>query len=142
MVRKLLIAYDGTDEGQEAFAFGLDLAKKYGAEMEILSVARPPEPPTIVETQAILDNATEHYEQLFKKLKERAEGEGLRIGTHVAVGHPAVQILHRAEQIHADVIVMGHRTQGALGRWLLGSVADRVLDHARCTVVVVKGKRP
>jgi nucleotide-binding universal stress UspA family protein len=140
MIQMLLVAYDGSKEANSAFQFGLELAKKYGARMKVLAVARPPEPPAMVETSAVLEYATEHYQELFKKLKEQARKARVRITTEVAVGHPAEQILHWAEQIHVDVIVMGHQTRSALGRWFLGSVANRVIDHARCTVMVVKGQ--
>ena len=140
MIRKLLIAYDGRPGAEEVFAFGLDLAKKYDADVELMSVAQPPEPPTVVEVTAVLENATEHFEGQFKDLKKRAKKEGVRLVTSVLVGHPAQQILHRAEQQQHDAIVMGHRSHGLWGRWFLGSVADRVLDHARCTVIVVKSR--
>ena len=49
-----------------------------------------------------------------------------------------MQILHHIEQDKADVLVIGHQTQSRLGKWLVGSVTDKVVDHAPCTVIVVK----
>lgn len=140
MIQKLLIAYDGSKESECAFDFGLELANRYDSQIEVLSVARPPEPPTMVETTAVLEDATDYYKKLFQQLKSRAAKKGKEIKAEVVVGHPAEQILHRAQQIQADTIVMGHQTRGLLGKWLLGSVADRVIDHAQCNVIIVKEK--
>ena len=56
----------------------------------------------------------------------------------VRVGHPAEQIVLLANEEAVDAIVMGHRGESFLQRWLLGSVAKRVLSYANCTVVVVR----
>jgi nucleotide-binding universal stress UspA family protein len=54
----------------------------------------------------------------------------------VRIGSPAAEILKAAE--HADLVVVGARGVGALDRLFLGSVSERVLQHARCSVLVVK----
>jgi nucleotide-binding universal stress UspA family protein len=56
----------------------------------------------------------------------------------VKVGHPAEQLVRLAEAEQVDVIVMGHRGETLLQRWLLGSVAKRVLSYAHCTVIIVR----
>jgi len=56
----------------------------------------------------------------------------------VRTGHPAEQIVMMANEEKVDAIVMGHRGQGFVQRWLMGSVAKRVLTYAPCTVVVVR----
>jgi len=56
----------------------------------------------------------------------------------VKVGHPAEQIVQTAKVEKADAIVMGHRSETLLQKWLLGSVAKRVLSYAHCTVFIVR----
>lgn len=63
------------------------------------------------------------------------------VSTHVFVGRPAEEITHFAEQLHADLIVMGTHGHTGMKRILLGSVAERVVREAPCTVVCVKAKR-
>jgi len=63
---------------------------------------------------------------------------GVQPRFEIKVGHPAEQIVHFAEEAGADTIVMGHRGENLLQRWLLGSVAKRVISYAHCTVVVVR----
>ncbi len=104
----------------------------------MLAVASPPEFGDDVETEAILENAQAHYEQQFVALKAQAATQGVQPRFEVAVGHPAEQIIYPAEQDGVDLIVMGHRGQAFLQRWLLGSVTKRVISYAHCTVLVVR----
>ncbi len=138
MITKILAAYDGSEPAGHAYRFALDLAKRYGAELLVLAVARPPEPPEDVETEAILENAEAHYKELFDSLKAEAAKEGLKPRFEVAAGHPANQIVYRAEQDGVDLIVVGHRGKGFFERLLVGSVSKQVVTHAHCPVLVVR----
>ncbi|RPJ11026.1 MAG: universal stress protein [Deltaproteobacteria bacterium] len=138
MISKLIVAYDGSKQSEKAYKLALDMASKYSAPMIVLSVARPPEPPVAVELTAVLDRATEYFEGHFKCLKEQAQAMGIDANFLVRVGHPAEQIVLLANKEKADAIVMGHRGESLMERWLLGSVAKRVLSYAHCTVIVAR----
>jgi nucleotide-binding universal stress UspA family protein len=139
MVTKILIPYDGSEESEKAYVMGLDLASKYSAQVIVLSVARPPEPPVAVETEAVLDAASEYYRKRFDLLKQRAAAFDIDPRFEVEVGHPAEQIVRLANEENVEMIVMGHRGGGSfLQRWRLGSIARRVMNYAQCTVVVVR----
>jgi nucleotide-binding universal stress UspA family protein len=141
MIKKMMVAYDGSATAKGAFQYALDLAKHYNAQIHVLSVVRLPEPPEEVETKAVLESGTEHYKEQFTQLRHQAKAVGLTLEAHVVSGHPAEQILHWAHEHQVDTIVMGHQTRSTLGRWLLGSQTDRVVDHAQCNVIVVKHDR-
>ena len=138
MIRKILVAYDGSKSAERAFLFGLEQAEAFEASVVVLSVAQPPEPPTLVETSALLDSATEHFEESFKHLREEAKQREIPLETKVVVGHAADQIVHHAATEECDLIVMGHRGKSMLQRWLLGSVSKRVLSYAPCSVTIVR----
>lgn len=138
MLNRILVAYDGSKAAERAFRFALALAGPFQAAVTVLAVARPPEPPTVVETQALLDAATEQYENDFKTFRAIAEAEGVALMTVVVVGHPADQIVHFAAEEKTDLIVMGHRGKSLVQRWLLGSVSKRVLSYSPCSVLVVR----
>jgi nucleotide-binding universal stress UspA family protein len=138
MISKLLVAYDGSKQSEKAYTLALDMASKYSAKVIVVSVARPPEPPVAVELEAVLESATAYYEGHFKCMREQAEALGIDAVFLVRVGHPAEQIVHLANEERADAIVMGHRGESFIQRWLLGSVAKRVLSYAHCTVAVVR----
>ena len=138
-ISKILVAYDGSEESENPFDMGLDLSLKYSAELIVISVARPPEPPIAVETQAVLDAADEYYQDRFKGLRHKAEKAGVEPRFEIRVGHPAEQIVLFANEESAQMIVMGHRGGGSfLQRWRLGSITRRVQNYAHCTVVVVR----
>jgi nucleotide-binding universal stress UspA family protein len=139
MIDKLLIAYDGSEESKKAFQMGLEIATKFSAEVIVVSVARPPEPPVAVEMEAILERAAEYYRSGYNALKESAFAVGITPRFEIRIGHPAEQIVLLANEEQTQMIVMGHRGGGSfLQRWRLGSIARRVMNYAQCTVVIVR----
>ncbi len=141
MLNKILVAFDGSPQSYKAFDFALEVARlcrEAGPEILVLSVAQPPEPADIVEVDAIIDSATQHYEELFKGLKDKARERNLEIKSEVAVGHPADQIIKFAAEKKSDMIVVGQRGKSKIANWLLGSVSKRVSSYAPCTVTIVK----
>ena len=137
-MKHILVGYDGSEHADKAFAMALDLAAKYGAELEVLSAARPPEPPEMVETEALLESAEEHFKESFGTLKSQAAAAGVQVKCKVLVGHPADQIMHHAGQSGTDLIVLGHRGKSLVQRWLLGSISKRVVSYAHCPVLIVR----
>jgi nucleotide-binding universal stress UspA family protein len=138
MIKRILVAYDGSKEAENAYTLALDMASKYSAQIIVLSVARPSEPPVAVEMEAILEAATDYYQEKFMGLKAKAAVLGLEPRFEIRAGHPAEQIVHSANEERAEMIVMGHRGGGLMQKFLLGSVARRVMIYAHCTVVVVR----
>jgi len=137
-MKRILVGYDGSESASQAYAFALTLAAKFGAILEVLAVARPPEPPDEVETEAEIERAQEHFERDFATMRERARAHGLTPSFEVAVGHPAEQIVHYAETHGIDHIVLGHRGKTFFERWRLGSVSKQVIHYAHCTTTVVR----
>ena len=136
--KKILIGYDGSAQGEKATETGLALAQSLDAQVLLFAVARPPEPATMVEVDAMLDNAREHFEEQFRTLTQRAKDLGVELETDIAVGHPVEQIVHRAETDHVDLIVLGRRGRSRFTKMLVGSTAEKVLRYAHCPVMVVR----
>ena len=138
--KRILAAFDGSKDADEAFETALDFAALCGARLQVVSVATPPEPPTRVETEAALDSASRHYEELFEGLRRRAQARGADLETRVLVGHAAEQILRLAADTGVDLIVVGHRGHSAIRQWIFGSTSRRVVAHAPCSVLVARPK--
>jgi len=136
----IVVAYDSSASADQAFAFGLDLATHYGAALHVLSVAQPPEPPSMVETEEMLEEYEAQYRLSFPALEKRAREQGVEPRFEVRPGHPAEQIVRYAEEVEADVVVLGHRghSHSFVDRWRVGSISKRVLTYAHCTVIVVR----
>jgi nucleotide-binding universal stress UspA family protein len=140
-LKKLLVAFDGSPYAMKAFDYALELSNlspEPSHEIYVLSVVQVPEPADLVEMDAIIDAATEHYEDFFKELRQKGAAANVPINTEVAVGHPADQIVHYAAEKGCDMVIMGHRGKSLMERWKVGSVTKRVTTYAPCTVTIVR----
>ena len=135
---EILIGYDGSPQSEKATDLAMSIAKSMDAQVIVFAVARPPEPATRVEVDAVLDDAREHFEEGFKRIVADARESGIEISTEMAVGHPAEQIIHKAETEKIDLVVLGRRGTSTFQKWILGSVSEKVLRHAHCPVMVVR----
>lgn len=138
MYRKILVGYDGSDAGKKAFETALELAATHGAELYVLSVSRPPEIGSDVETEAVIENSQRYHQELLAALKPAVEARGVKAHFEVAVGHPAEQIIYDADRREVDLVIVGDRGRSKFSRWLLGSVSKQVVQYAGRPVMVVR----
>lgn len=138
MIKKILLAFDGSEPAKKALASALDLARKYEAGLYILTVARPPDFGEDVETEAIIENSRSYHERTLAPVKDLVAANGVKAVFEVAVGHPAEQIIYHADRYEVDLIVLGHRGKSLFRRLLLGSVSKQVVQYADRTVMVVR----
>ena len=146
MVKKILIALDGSKAAANALDFALKLAEISSAQLELLTVVPPVFLPQysiyVLKSEAIADCAKE-LEISFRGVLSKAQREAnkkkpdLKVSTRFEKGEPDVKIVEVAETGKFDLIVMGSRGLG--GRVsTLGSVSSRVVDKSSCPVVIVK----
>jgi nucleotide-binding universal stress UspA family protein len=135
--QRILVAFDASPHAEHALDVALSMAADMKAKLFVLAVIRPPEVAESAEFNAVLDEGRERYESSFVPIRERAKQKGIDLETDVVVGHPAEQVLHRADAIQASLIVMGKRSHTILHRWMLGSNSERVLKYAHCPVMIV-----
>lgn len=140
---KIIHATDFSAEAQAAEDEAVRLARALGADVLLVHVAV--EPLLYGETPSGTKQLTKVYEAEARwaedRLAERARhlaGQGVATGWRRRVGVPHEEIVKAASEEHAAYIVMGTHGRGRVGRWLLGSVADRVIRHAACPVLVVQ----
>lgn len=141
-IRHILCPVDFSDFSRRALDLAFALAVRYRAEITALHVDVPSLPPTAAfpESPAILSPDATSMEQLRAELAcfvapSRTPDIPLRMA--VTQGDPVTTILLEAEVLSADIIVMGTRGMGGLERWVLGSVAEKVLRKAPCPVLTV-----
>ena len=135
--QRILVAYDASQHAEHAMDVALSMAGDMKARLFVISVIRFPEPAESAEFHAVVDDAREKFERGFISIRERAKQKGIDLETEVVVGHPAEQIIHKAESMQASVIVMGKRSHTILHRWMIGSNSERVLRYAHCPVKIV-----
>jgi nucleotide-binding universal stress UspA family protein len=147
---KTLLAVDGSSFSRTACELVASQMRPQGAEVLVLQVVEPffySTPP-----QMAPGYAPEMVERLQDLLKQ-AEGSvaqaaeslrtaGFTVHTRVVEAEVRTGILDVAAEWHADVIVLGSHGRRGLERFMLGSVAESVARHARCSVLIVRTSRP
>lgn len=139
MYRKILLAYDGSVEGRLALREGARLAQVCKAEVSLLAVV---DLSTGVAMEAatvpMVDTQRELYENILAEGARRLQALGFSPTTRLEIGDPAQRISAVAREIGADLVVVGHRRQGALARWFLGSVGKNLIDRLDCSLLVAR----
>jgi nucleotide-binding universal stress UspA family protein len=147
---KVLLATDGSAFSDAAVE---EIARRpwpEASELRIIYIIEPFVPPT-TETWVL---PSDYYDQLIEAAKSQAReavgkaaerisaitGEKLRLTTDIINGNPKQAIVEEAEKWGADLIVVGSHGYKGLTKFLLGSVSQAVVSHARCSVEVVRSK--
>ncbi len=133
---KVLVAYDGSEQARRALDWAVHMAQ--GATVGVISVA-----PSLAGSPKIADavdptsDTTEHRRQL-DEAAALLDASGVRAETLLKVGVAAEEIINAARDGRFDVILVGISGMGAARRFLIGSVAERVVRHATVPVLVVR----
>ncbi len=137
MFDTVVVATDGSKSVTRAVDVGLDLAGRFDADVHALSVIDAGEVDASPEQlRDELETALEtHAEAALATVRERA-GNGLT--TEIREGHPAPEICAYAREIDADLIVTGTRGRHGENRFLLGSVAEKVVRSSPVPVLTVR----
>lgn len=146
-MKKMLIAYDGSDASKKAVDVALKCSDKEDhitllmvipAELAESSFTKMLLP--TIDLSQIVKSGTfkEKAMESLSKVAREIQGEVQKVNTIVESGDPADEILLSAKKYNADMIVIGYKGYGKEGRFLLGSVTDKVVRHAGISVLVVR----
>ncbi|HUK13440.1 MAG TPA: universal stress protein [Thermoanaerobaculaceae bacterium] len=142
MFRRILLAYDGSEGARIALERVRELATP-AAEVHVLAVGRIPEyAETVSEVEEAKEQAARHYRGGVDDAVQSLRAAGVTAEPHVDYGKVGDTIVRVAEAVGADLIVVGTNPHTALKRRVLGASADKVVDHAHCSVLVVRGAAP
>jgi nucleotide-binding universal stress UspA family protein len=137
MYERILLAFDGSPDGREALAQAETLASACGATVHLLAIIDPSESMLIVEAMSYIpENQRFVIQSVLDEGARRLRRAGCTITSEIKYGKPAEQIIISAEEINANLIVLGHRDQGTLARWLNGSVGESILHQPPCSVLI------
>ncbi len=138
MYERILLAYDGSEGAKAALAAACELAGE-GTEVHVLAVGRIPEyAETVSEVEEAKEQADRYYSRPLDEAAEMLRAAGAHPLVHAEYGKPGDVIVRVAETIAADLVVIGTNPHSALTRRVLGSTADKVVDRAHCSVLVVR----
>jgi nucleotide-binding universal stress UspA family protein len=144
---KILLAIDGSEYSAAAVEAVATRPWPSGTMVRVLNAMEPIVPPAAelwYDAGGNLERArqelTTHAEQLTAGVAETLRASGLSVETAILNGDPRSAIVDEAERWSADLIVIGTHGYTGIKRWLLGSVAQAVVSHAPCSVLVVRKK--
>jgi nucleotide-binding universal stress UspA family protein len=142
---RILLAIDDSPHSEVATKSVLERPWPEGSTVRVLSVVQTPLPVPVANGGVALPNYRTLTDSLLNTAKELVETTavkleilGLSIETCVREGDPRGEIVEEAKSWGADLIVIGSHGPTGIARWLLGSVAARVVRHASCSVEVVR----
>lgn len=134
---RFLVASDGSEFSAAAVREALGMAVKCGAEVHVMSlVATGAEHEALGES--ILKQELEAVQSNLDRIKAEAEAAGVKCQTHAIHGRAVdEEIVALADQVQADLIIMGRRGRRGLARLMLGHATAQVIGQAHCSVLVV-----
>ncbi len=139
MIKKILIALDGSENAYKALEYAIQLAIDYNAQLNLLTVVPDFEPKSNEESayqRMLVERAKSYLDNAKEEIEET--NHDIKFETEIVYGDPAENIITSAEKNEVDLIVIGSRGLSGVKRWVLGSVSDRVSDYAPCMVLIVK----
>ncbi len=145
MFGRIVVGTDGSDTASGAVAQAIELAKISNAQLDIVSAYEPisrdrmrGESAEIPGDVAHAVNPREDVNLTLENAATEARKQDVEVATHPREGDPADAILDVAEEIKADLIVVGNKGMTGAKRFLLGSVPNKVSHHAPCGVLIVR----
>ncbi len=145
MFGSIVVGTDGSDTATQAVRQAIDLAKAVGATLEIVSAFEPiPEQRLRQERRDAPEDVQwaisprQEVEASLTEAADMAREAGVEANTHAQQGEPSDAILNVAEQLGADLVVVGNKGMTGAKRFLLGSVPNKISHHAPCSVLIVR----
>jgi nucleotide-binding universal stress UspA family protein len=145
MFGRIVVGTDGSDTAAEAVRQATELAKMANSRLDIVSAFEPVPQQRMREESAEIPGDIQHAVNPRSDVNVTLEGAagaarqaGLEVQTHAREGDPADAILDVAEEVRADLIIVGNKGMTGAKRFLLGSVPNKVSHHAPCGVLIIR----
>ena len=144
VIRKVLVTLDGSGFAERVLPWMQRVSMATGAEVLLLAVPEVPEPSLYGAMADAVDELREQAEANARRYLQRTTaslGElGLPVRPLVEGSRPATAILDVAEREQVDLIMLATHGRGGIDRLVLGSVADRVVHHSRCPILLIPAR--
>jgi nucleotide-binding universal stress UspA family protein len=141
MYKKILVPLDGSELAEAVLPHAQALAKSEDAEIVILRIPDLPAPDLFTRNPAmankVLEDTEIETENYLQDEVKKLSGKGIKVSSLMREGPVPDTILAAAEETHADVIAMCTHGRTGIQRWLIGSVADRVVHYSPIPVMLI-----
>ncbi|MDR3206139.1 MAG: universal stress protein [Candidatus Methanoplasma sp.] len=126
-----ILGYDGKSHTEKALNYAIRHALAYGDALYIVSSVA-------TKDSVDRDNEIRNIKDYVEAARQRAADAGIDARSLIEAGPPADAILAAARRVGADTIIVGRLDKTALDRVMIGSVSEKVIRSAHCTVIVVQ----
>ena len=134
---KIALGTDGSRDAELAATTAVGFAKSTGSELNVVTVAE--EYPHHEAYWSLAEHSRQRAQEVLAEQTRKLENLGGAIGQHhLRTGTASEEVIRSAEEMGAGLVVVGSRGRGRIRRALMGSVADSVVRHAHCPVLVVR----
>jgi nucleotide-binding universal stress UspA family protein len=143
-IRTILVPTDFSEYAEYAFPWALQMAADWQAKLVLFHAAAPisplafPDSVYLPELQRLETDMLADAEKRMATFVEKKGSSAVVVETRVVVGEPVSEICQAVGREQADLIIMGSHGRTGLAHVLLGSVAERVIRHASCPVLVAR----
>jgi len=142
VLRKILIATDGSENAEKAADFGIQIAGLSGAKVYAVYVIDTAPyysiPLDQVWSKEVYEQVEKMGHEITDDVEKAAKAAGLEAESIVLKGDPAEKIVNFAEEQNVDMIIVGSLGKGKFERLVIGSVSEKVVRHAKIPVLVVR----
>ena len=143
-IRTILMPTDFSEYAEHAFTWALQMAADWQARLVLFHAAAPisplafPDSVYLPELRRLEADMLADAEKRMSEFVEKKGSSAAVVETRVVVGEPVYEICQAVGREQADLIIMGSHGRTGLSHVLLGSVAERVIRHASCPVLVAR----
>lgn len=141
MYDDILFPTDGSDAAESVLEYALDIAAEEAATIHALNVADTNVDSLVRIQDQVIDALEQAGQEFVEAVATRARERGVPVTTEVSQGDPYSTIIAYADRCDADLIVIPTQGRQGIKRFLLGSVTERVINHAEIPVIAVNPKQ-
>jgi nucleotide-binding universal stress UspA family protein len=143
MYNRILVALDTSRLAEIALPYAEELAPKLGAEVILFHVRTSADAPEKMDHKTYMDEIADEVEHNIKSSSAFKKGEKAKVkvelyGKPTWTANPAAEILEYAEKERVHLIIMATHGRTGIGRWALGSIADKVARAAQCSLLLIR----
>ena len=144
---RILVPIDFSDHSKRTLLYATKTATKHNSTIYLLHVFQIPDYVVTsfarrrhnsAEVKSQLDIAEQEARENLEAFAQDLTRRGIKVESHLRVGYPFDEIVLMANHFDVDLIIIGSHGRGAISRLLVGSTAERVVEHSPCPVLVVK----
>ncbi len=146
MYEKIVVPLDGSKPGEAALPYAVELCQRLNTPLTLLRIVEPGMATHTLGGLQYVDWLPEQVERLMSEARDYLAQvskslNGIKqVSVEVRQGSPARDLMRYSDEVGADLVVMSTHGRSGLGRWVLGSVAEKVVRYGEIPILLVNAR--